>query len=256
LFPICRAPYPFERLHPGCKFKFGFDHSQNHKVRKPNALWALNLNQSDGGKKVKPLRDTVWKGIIQKMQRADGVQKGIKTILIEREEWEPGMVLLCKACEDPLFTGPKVYKCCSRTLLASHEDFKQSVPWLQEVAAARGHDIFFFPKFHCELNFIEMIWAYIKAHLRKICTFSFKDLQLTLPQALKDMPLSFMKKASRHCFRFMSAYREGLPAGPLIDFAMKKYSGHRRLPNGVVAEITEEYRAKKAKKDEIRQQNI
>jgi hypothetical protein len=37
---------------------------------------------------------------------------------------------------------------------------------------------------------------------------------------------------------------------------MKKYSRHRRLPNGVVAEITEEYRAKKAKKDKIRQQNI
>jgi hypothetical protein len=46
-----------------------------------------------------------------------------------------------------------------------------------------------------------------------------------------------------------------VPHGPLIDFEMKKYSGHRRLPNGVVAEITEECRIKKAKKDVSRQQN-
>ena len=95
-----------------------------------------------------------------------------------------------------------------------------------------------------------MMWAYLKAHLRKICTFSFKDLQKTLPTAIKTVPLAFMKKASRHCFRFMSAYREGLPAGPLIDFAMKEYSGHRRLPSNVIGEIIEEYKTKKALADQ------
>jgi hypothetical protein len=49
-----------------------------------------------------------------------------------------------------------------------------------------------------------------------------------------------MKKASRHCFRFISAYREGLPAGPLIDFAMKDTG--IRLPSNVIGEITEEYK--------------
>mmetsp|Transcript_10357 Transcript_10357/g.9985 ORF Transcript_10357/g.9985 Transcript_10357/m.9985 type:complete len:253 (+) Transcript_10357:318-1076(+) len=245
----------FEQLHPNCELHYGFDHSQNHKARKPDALWAKNLNQSDGGKKVKNLRDTTWKGSdgeihTQKMQGADGKQKGIKTILIERGARVPGMVLDCTECQDPLFIGPRAPNCCSRSALASHEDFQQSEPWLQEIAEDRGHQIFFFPKFHCELNFIEMIWAYLKAHLRKICTFSFKDLQNTLPTAIKSVPIPFMKKASRHCFRFMSAYREGLSAGPLIDFAMKKYSGHRRLPSNVLGEITEEYKTKKALADQ------
>jgi hypothetical protein len=67
----------FEQLHPDCLLQFGFDHSQNHKARKPDALWANNLNQGDGGKKIKKLRDTTWKGTggeihVQKLQGADG----------------------------------------------------------------------------------------------------------------------------------------------------------------------------------------
>ena len=54
----------------------------------------------------------------------------------------------------------------------------------------------------------------------------------------------------------MSAYREGLPAGPLIDFAMKKDSGHRRLPSNVEGQITEEYLTKKAQKELKAKQNI
>jgi hypothetical protein len=66
----------------------------------------------------------------------------------------------------------------------------------------------------------------------------------------QDRAFIIHEKASRHCFRFMSAYREGLPAGPLINFAMKKYSGHRCLPSNVIGEITEEYKTKKALADQ------
>ncbi len=93
-----------------------------------------------------------------------------------------------------------------------------------------------------------MLWAFLKAYLRKLCSFNFHDLQKELPQAIADMPLAFVKKTSRHCYRFMSAYRAGLPAGPLIDFAVKKYSGHRRIPAIIVSEISEEYKKKKANK--------
>ena len=48
-----------------------------------NALWAWNLNLSDGGKNIKSLRDTEYNGVLHKMQRDDGVQKGIRTILNE-----------------------------------------------------------------------------------------------------------------------------------------------------------------------------
>jgi len=46
----------------------------------------------------------------------------------------------------------------------------------------------------------------------------------------------------------MDAYRRGL-TGPLLEYAMKKYSGHRRIPAGVtVAAIQEDHEEKMKKK--------
>ena len=71
-------------LHPDCDVVYIFDNSQNHHARRPDALWAANLNLGDGGKNVKNLRDTTWNGEIQYMQK-DDKQKGIRSILEERE---------------------------------------------------------------------------------------------------------------------------------------------------------------------------
>jgi hypothetical protein len=57
-----------KHLHPDCDIVYLFDNSQNHHARRPDALWADNLNLSDGGKNTKPLRDTTWNGAIQHMQ--------------------------------------------------------------------------------------------------------------------------------------------------------------------------------------------
>jgi hypothetical protein len=54
------------------------------------------------------------------------------------------------------------------------------------------------------------------------------------------MPLSFVRKASRFCLRFMSGYREKLE-GPLLDYAMKVYSGHRVVPIGVSEQLKSNY---------------
>ena len=88
----------------------------------------------------------------------------------------------------------------------------------------RASSLLFLPKFHCELNFIEMMWGYIKAQLRRLCTFSFKDLETRLPEHLDNIPLAFVRRASRHCLRYMDGYRAGL-VGPELDYAVKKYKG-------------------------------
>jgi hypothetical protein len=54
------------------------------------------------------------------------------------------------------------------------------------------------------------------------------------------MPLSFVRKASRFCLRFMSGYREKLE-GPLLDYAMKVYRGHRVVPIGVTEQLKSNY---------------
>ena len=44
----------------------------------------------------------------------------------------------------------------------------------------------------------------------------------------------------------MDAYRQGLPAGPVADYAMKKFKGHRPLPAYfVVGDLVAEYEAEK-----------
>ena len=50
------------------------------------------------------------------------------------------------------------------------------------------------------------------------------------------MPIAFVRRAARHNYRFMSGYRQGLD-GPLLDYTMKRYSGHRRIPDVVLVEV-------------------
>ena len=121
---------------------------------------------SDGGKNVKPLRNTEWAGQEQLMQKPDGTQKGIKTILSERGLWreQPRMQLECMACVAGA-PPPDNEACCARRALSNCPDFAGSQCWLEEVVEEAGCKMIFLNKFHHELNFIEMVWAHIKADL-------------------------------------------------------------------------------------------
>ena len=106
------------------------------------------------------------------MQNDNGVQKGIKTILTERDLWREGLKLNCKE------NCPKA-DCCARAILSAQPDFVNERNWLQTVVEERGHSQIFLPKFHCELNFIEMVRGYTKAALRKNASFALKTCELT-----------------------------------------------------------------------------
>ena len=47
---------------------------------------------------------------------------------------------------------------------------------------------------------------------------------MSFPKYLDEVPISFVKKAARHCYRFMSGYRNTEFTGPLLDYIMRKYS--------------------------------
>ena len=48
--------------------------------------------------------------------------------------------------------------CCARSVLAAEQDFKEQKGRLQEELEFCGQLVIFYPKFHCELNFIERYW--------------------------------------------------------------------------------------------------
>ncbi|KIJ25471.1 hypothetical protein M422DRAFT_273562, partial [Sphaerobolus stellatus SS14] len=63
--------------------------------------------------------------------------------------------------EDILQPGKSI-TCCMRRFLTEQSDFKAEKPLIQLVIEAAGHKCFFLPKFHCELNPIEMYWGWTK----------------------------------------------------------------------------------------------
>ena len=52
--------------------------------------------------------------------------------------------------------------CYMRKVLFEQADFHNEKPLLQVVIETAGHKCYFLPKFHCELNPIEMYWGWLK----------------------------------------------------------------------------------------------
>ena len=55
--------------------------------------------------------------------------------------------------------------CCMHQVLSLQTDFANEKSMLQHYLKGQGHVCIFLPKFHCELNAIEMLWGYAKYHV-------------------------------------------------------------------------------------------
>ncbi len=106
------------------------------------------------------MRDTIFNRQIQSMvfsadypdEKLHGNPKGMKIILQEHGLWKSGLKGFCDN-KNVLLENPK---CCACHILAAQEDFLNQKPILQEVIESLGHKVIFYPKFHCEFNYIEM----------------------------------------------------------------------------------------------------
>ena len=155
---------------------FLFDQSSGHTAYADDALHAHKMNVSDGGKQ--PFqRDTVWDGRPQKMVTADGLQKGLKTVLEERG-----------------VNVKKMHKDDMIKTLSEMRDFKFQKSRVEEVILKRGHRVMFIPKFHCEINPIERVWCHAKQYTRAHCDYSFQGLEQIMHTALDSVDLKMIRK--------------------------------------------------------------
>ena len=96
--------------------------------------------------------------------------------------------------------------CCMARLLSKQEDFTNQVSMLETVIREAGHECIFLPKFHCELNPIEMVssesfqvcfyevnwfifyllqyWGWAKYQYRQVSKNTFKDAKDAAEDAL------------------------------------------------------------------------
>jgi len=149
----------FEEAHPDCVALFVFDQSSAHASLRSDALHTFNMNKGDGGKQRKqkdmvipmnnPYAEYCEKP--QKMTTETGKAKGLQQTLEECGFDVHGMCVKCSpVC--PFENND----CCMARLISKQDDFYLQESLLEQKIKSRGHLCVFLPKFHCELNPIEM----------------------------------------------------------------------------------------------------
>src|SRR5215813_11535653 len=117
----------------------------------------------------------------------------MKQVLIERGLWYDGLVGDCQLCKKKINDIART-NCCMRKILSLQPDFISQKSQLQEEIEKRGHKCIFYPKYHCELNYIEMYWGAAKRYTRDNCNYTWSGLQKTVPEALDSVSLVTIRK--------------------------------------------------------------
>ena len=119
----------------------------------------------------------------------------------------------------------------SKKMLNEQSDFveQKRVPWLKEIITKANHIQIYFPKFHPEFNFIERYWGFAKRYARANCDYSFKELEKMVPKALDSISLITIRRSYNHCWMYMKEYHKSNLAPCQVEWAIKKYSSHRRI---------------------------
>lgn len=84
--------------------------------------------------------------------------------------------------------------CCCRCLLYNQPDFVNVKSLLKEHCEKRGFMVLIFPKYHCELNPIEMIWGWAKYHCLNPPSTKDEDVERYAIAALEAVTLVEMQR--------------------------------------------------------------
>jgi len=100
---------------------------------------------------------------------------------------------------------------------------------VEKLLMGNGFRGYFIPKFHCELNPIERVWAESKRYTREHCDYTFNTLEWMIGPSLDNVRVELVHKYFRKMREYLSAYRDGVTMGPEMQAAFKQYKSHRRV---------------------------
>ncbi|EFP85140.2 uncharacterized protein PGTG_11309 [Puccinia graminis f. sp. tritici CRL 75-36-700-3] len=165
---------------------------------------------------------------------AQSVEEAISTTQLPQDLPIDTQTLIDEVSE----TNDSQNACCWSKILSLQSDFRCERPLLQTIIEDAGHICLFLPKFHCELNPIELFWSFIKIAYRKESHKykSFADCKEFFNQVRQSCPLTTIRKYFRRIDRQISVYEQGYN-GPQGQILMKKYTSHRCIPRQAAMRI-------------------
>jgi hypothetical protein len=117
--------------------------------------------------------------------------------------------------------------CCARNL-AAQRDFREQKGSLQAALEAGNQEVIFYPKFHCELNFVEHYWCAAKWYTREHCDYTLNGLRKGVTEALYSFTSASVNRYFKRCMRVLDAYTDGLSYGTEA-FKNRVYKSHRQV---------------------------
>ena len=195
----------FKRKWPTEQGLFLYDNATIHKKRSPNALSATKMPKSTLRWEPSPgirMRDGILPdGTPQPLYYADdhprfpGFFKGMEQIIYERGLLPTDRILKAQCGNSLNKCPPGQTMCCCRQILYNQEDFKQQKSLLQELYEDAGHLCMYYPKFHCELNFIEQYWGNAKFRYRETpFTKNEDDMMQNMRECLDSVPVDCIRR--------------------------------------------------------------
>lgn len=210
----------FEDMYPSDKYVavLILDHSSGHRAKAESARNVQNMNVNPGGKQHHIRDGWYMKGSVRKVQKIG--TRGMRAVLEQR-----GLVK----------KTDKINADALAELLSAQPDFLEERPEVEIDTQNRGHFVLWNPKFHAELNPIEMKWAAMKDYTRKHTKESMAATKTGVVEALKQYTYSTGEKHCAHARRYMRAYRTGTHSdGVEAEMMAKEYTGHRTGGEGAV----------------------
>jgi hypothetical protein len=112
--------------------------------------------------------------------------------------------------------------------MAAQRDFQLQKGWLQETLEASNQEVAFYPKFHCEWNFIEHFWCGAKWYTHENCEYSLEGIRKTVPLAVHSISSSSINRYFHRCMKVLKAYEDGLTYST-VEFKQTVYGSHRGI---------------------------